>query len=81
MGFIVIMFGFLVQWPTLLTLAMFPVLVVMYVRLAKREEREVRVEFGAEYDRYALVTPAFFPRLRRPDRRTPAQGAHVPGRP
>ena len=34
------MLGFLVQWPTLLTLLMFPILVIMYVRLAKREERE-----------------------------------------
>jgi protein-S-isoprenylcysteine O-methyltransferase Ste14 len=37
-GFILVMFGFLVQWPTLLTLAMFPVLVVMYVKLARNEE-------------------------------------------
>jgi protein-S-isoprenylcysteine O-methyltransferase Ste14 len=38
-GFIIVMLGFLLQWPTLLTLAMFPVLVFMYVRLAKTEER------------------------------------------
>ena len=62
-GFILIMLGFLVQWPTLLTLAMFPVLVVMYVRLAHQEEREVRAEFGEEYDQYAASTPAWFPRL------------------
>jgi protein-S-isoprenylcysteine O-methyltransferase Ste14 len=61
-GFIVIMFGFLVQWPTLLTLTMFPSLVLMYARLARREEREVRAEFGAAYDRYTAVTPAFLPR-------------------
>jgi len=46
-AFVLIMFGFLLQWPTLLTLAMFPVLVYMYVRLARREEQEV---------------PAFIPR-------------------
>ena len=34
-GFILVMFGFLLQWPTLLTLAMFPLLVWMYVRLAR----------------------------------------------
>jgi protein-S-isoprenylcysteine O-methyltransferase Ste14 len=39
-GFITIMIGFLVQWPTLLTLIMFPILVTMYVRLARREERD-----------------------------------------
>jgi protein-S-isoprenylcysteine O-methyltransferase Ste14 len=64
-GFILIMLGFLIQWPTILTLAMFPILVWMYVRLARREEREVRAEFGEAYSRYAAATPAFFPRLRR----------------
>jgi protein-S-isoprenylcysteine O-methyltransferase Ste14 len=62
-GFILVMLGFLVQWPTLLTLAMFPILVIMYVRLAHQEEREIRTEFGQVYDRYAVRTPAWFPRL------------------
>ena len=48
-GFVLIMFGFLLQWPTLLTLAMFPVLVFMYARLARGEEREVLAEHGADY--------------------------------
>jgi len=65
-GFILIMLGFLLQWPTLLTLLMFPVLVAMYVRLAAREEREVRGEFGEAYDRYARQVPPFLPRLRSP---------------
>jgi protein-S-isoprenylcysteine O-methyltransferase Ste14 len=64
-GFILVMLGFLLQWPTLLTLAMFPILAWMYVRLARREEREVRAEFGDVYARYAAATPAFVPRLRR----------------
>ena len=64
-GFILIMLGFLVQWPTLLTLAMFPVLVVMYVRLARREEREALGEFGEAYARYAASTPAWLPNLVR----------------
>jgi protein-S-isoprenylcysteine O-methyltransferase Ste14 len=64
-GFILIMLGFLLQWPTVLTLAMFPILVAMYVRLAHREEREARAEFGEAYARYAATTPAFVPRLRR----------------
>jgi protein-S-isoprenylcysteine O-methyltransferase Ste14 len=62
-GFILVMLGFLVQWPTLLTLAMFPVLVWMYVRLAHQEEREVRAEFGEAYDRFARGTPGWLPRL------------------
>ena len=43
------MFGFLLQWPTILTLAMFPVLTVMYVKLARSEERDARSEFGDTY--------------------------------
>jgi protein-S-isoprenylcysteine O-methyltransferase Ste14 len=65
MGFILIMLGFLLQWPTLPTLVMFPVLVVMYVRLAGREEREALAAFGEAYARYAAHTPAFFPRVGR----------------
>jgi protein-S-isoprenylcysteine O-methyltransferase Ste14 len=62
-AFIAIMLGFLFQWPTILTLLMFPVLVVMYVRLAAIEEREVRSKFGSEYDDYAARTPAWFPKI------------------
>ena len=65
-GFTLIMLGFLLQWPTILTLLMFPVLVYMYVRLARREEAEVLAEFGEAYAQYAAQTPAFFPRIGRP---------------
>src|SRR6266704_1677829 len=44
-------------------LAMFPVLVAMYVHLAHQEERDARAEFGEAYDRYAAATPAWVPRL------------------
>ena len=64
-AFILIMFGFLLMWPTLVTLAMFPVLVWMYVRLARSEEAEALAGFGEGYERYKKVTPAFFPRLGR----------------
>ena len=63
-GFIVIMLGFLLQWPTLLTVVMFPVLAWAYVRLARREEQEVRAKFCEAYARYAKATPAFVPRVR-----------------
>jgi protein-S-isoprenylcysteine O-methyltransferase Ste14 len=62
-GFVLVMFGFLLQWPTLLTLAMFPVLVWMYVRLARQEERWVAAELGDNYRRYAARVPAFIPRF------------------
>lgn len=64
-GFILVMFGFLLQWPTLLTLAMFPVLVVMYVKLAKIEEREALATFGDDYRTYMADVPSFIPRLSR----------------
>jgi protein-S-isoprenylcysteine O-methyltransferase Ste14 len=72
-GFVLIMFGFLLQWPTLVTLAMFPILVFMYVRLALREEREALAQFGDAYARYAAQTPRFIPRLT--GSRTAAQGS------
>jgi protein-S-isoprenylcysteine O-methyltransferase Ste14 len=62
-GFILILLGFLFQWPTLLTLLMFPVLVIMYVRLALREERDSIQRFGAAYREYMQRTPAFLPVL------------------
>lgn len=62
-AFITIMLGFLLQWPTLPTLVMFPILVAMYARLARREEREVRHALGEEYDRYTRAVPAFIPRF------------------
>jgi Putative protein-S-isoprenylcysteine methyltransferase len=62
-GFITIMVGFLMQWPTIVTLLMFPILVTIYVRLAHREEHEVQAVFGKAYARYAAKTPAFLPRL------------------
>ena len=62
-AFILIMFGFLLQWPTILTLLMFPVLVWMYMRLARQEEVEAIAEFGNAYIQYAQKTPAFFPRI------------------
>ena len=64
MGFIIIMVGFLLQWPTLPTLIMFPVLVYFYVQLAKREEREALVMFEEEYKNYMRETPGFIPQFK-----------------
>ena len=64
LGFALILTGFLVQWPTILTLAMYPVLLVMYWRLALAEERETASRFGADYRTYAARTPRFVPRFK-----------------
>jgi protein-S-isoprenylcysteine O-methyltransferase Ste14 len=62
-GFVLIMFGFLLQWPTLVTLIMFPVLVIVYLLLARREERDALAQFGEAYRAYMASTPAFVPRM------------------
>lgn len=61
-AFVMILFGFLLQWPTIITILMFPVLVIMYWRLAKQEEAGARNVFKSEWDEYASKVPAFFPR-------------------
>jgi methanethiol S-methyltransferase len=62
-GFALIMFGFLLQWPTLVTAAMFPILVFMYARLAIREEADMLAQFGDAYRRYTNAVPAFIPKF------------------
>ena len=62
-GFVLIMTGFLLQWPTLVTLVMFPILVFMYVHLAKHEEKLAEAEFGDIWRKYAAQTPGYFPKL------------------
>lgn len=62
-AFIAVMLGFLLQWPTLPTLLMFPVLVIMYRKLARHEEIDASAAFGDAYTRYAAVTPAFVARF------------------
>ncbi len=62
-AFVLIMIGFLFQWPTLITLVMFPILLVIYVRLSRREERDSAIAFGDAWTHYAETTPAFIPRI------------------
>ena len=76
LGFLLIMAGFLLQWPTILTLVMFPLLAAAYTRLAMAEERELEATFGAAYETYAARTPRFVPQLGR--RRVRTAGAADP---
>jgi protein-S-isoprenylcysteine O-methyltransferase Ste14 len=64
-AFTLIIFGFLVQWPTLITLLMAPVLIWRYFRLAKLEELEMHKQFGISYTRYLKHTPAFIPSIKQ----------------
>lgn len=65
-AFILIMFGFLLQWPTLPTVTMFPILVYVYVRLARREELDALEEFGYRYRAYMANTRGFIPSRHNP---------------
>lgn len=70
-GFLMITLGMLFEWATLPMLIMYPILVWLYVRLAKREEADMRAEFGPAYDEYRASTGMFLPRL-FPARKTTA---------
>lgn len=60
-GIFLITVGMLIQWPTIITLIMWPVLIISYYRLAKREEKVMLELFGDEYRDYMTRTPAFIP--------------------
>jgi len=62
-AFVLIMFGFLLQWPTILTVAMFPILFFMYIKLSATEEKEAADHFGQEWEQYAQRTPRYWPRF------------------
>ena len=62
-GFILVILGFLIQWPTLITLAMAPFLIARYVLLAKKEEKFMLDNFPAEYAQYIKDKPRFIPRV------------------
>ena len=63
-AFILVMFGFLLQWPTIITVFLFPILVVTYVRLAHQEEQSALAEFGERYRQYMRDVPAWWPRMK-----------------
>ena len=64
-AFVRVMFGFLLQWATIITLLMFPVMVWIYIRLAYAEERDSEARFGAQWREYAARTPRFIPQRAR----------------
>lgn len=57
LGILLITSAFIIQWPTILTLIMWPILVIMYLRLAKKEEKEMEEKFGEEYLEYKKEAP------------------------
>ena len=73
-GLLLIVVGFLFQWPTMITIVLFPVLVVAYRRLAISEDQDMVKRFGTTWEVYASVTPRFVPR--RGTARRPAAARH-----
>ena len=65
LGFFLITLGMNVQWLTIITLALWPVVVIVYYKLAKTEEKDAEEKFGEEYLKYKRTVPGFIPRIRR----------------
>jgi protein-S-isoprenylcysteine O-methyltransferase Ste14 len=62
-GIFLALFGQLIHWPTLPTLVLFPPIVWLYYRLAKKEEKSLLEKFGREYETYMHQVPMFFPKF------------------
>jgi len=60
-GLFLVISGFLVQWPTFITVLMAPILFYAYARLAKSEEQHMLSQFGKTYQQYTSHLPVFFP--------------------
>lgn len=61
-GMWLVTIGFLIQWPTIITLFMWPVLILLYYRLSIQEEETLLKKFGIDFERYKAYVPAYFPR-------------------
>lgn len=62
-GLLLITIGLLIQWPTIITAMMWPVLIFAYHRLSRKEEAEMEKEFGEAYRRYKEKVAMFIPRI------------------
>ena len=71
-GLFLITVGMLIQWPTIITFAMWPILMLMYYRLARKEEKEMESRFGDQYVTYRQRVPMFWPQLAAASRTTKA---------
>jgi protein-S-isoprenylcysteine O-methyltransferase Ste14 len=72
LGFLMVTGGLLLQWPSIFTAILYPVLVVIYIRLAKKEDSDVEKEFGETFRKYKESIPAFLPRIRKKAAPAPA---------
>lgn len=63
LGFLLITGGWLIHWPTIPTIIMWPILLFLYYNLAKKEEKEMERRFGEKYEQYKQSVPMFIPTL------------------
>lgn len=59
LGLMIILTGFIIQWPTFLTLIMYPILIFLYYKQSLKEEEDLIKMFGDSYLAYASKTPRF----------------------
>ena len=52
----------IVHWPTVFSVGLFPIVVLAYTHLARKEERRMVEKFGEEYRAYQRRVPMFIPR-------------------
>jgi protein-S-isoprenylcysteine O-methyltransferase Ste14 len=64
LGIILVAGGWLIHWPTTPGIILWPLLVILYHHLSKREDKYLAETFGKEYSEYAEKTPMLFPRWR-----------------
>ena len=70
LGMLLLTLGMNVQWLTILSLLLWPLLVILYYRLAREEAKEMEEKFGEKFRRYEQNVPLFIPRLRKRNRVT-----------
>ncbi|MGH9953372.1 MAG: methyltransferase family protein [Nitrososphaeraceae archaeon] len=64
LGLILIVSGWLIHWPTIPTLIMWPILIVLYYKLARKEEKHMESQYGEKYLLYEKSVPMFIPKIK-----------------
>jgi protein-S-isoprenylcysteine O-methyltransferase Ste14 len=63
LGFLLITLGMNMLWVTFSTLILWPILFLLYYRLAKQEDREMEKKFGEKFTEYKNKVPMFLPKF------------------
>jgi len=65
LGFLLLTLGMNIQWIMISTLLLWPILAILYYRLAKEEDKELEERFGEEYQKYKRTVPMLIPHMHR----------------